>query len=331
MKNLSIQQISACVKGTIIGNGSIMVSSAERPENALARHITFIADKKIEKLWENSKALAAVVSRNTALKPGPGRAFIMVDNVDLAMCRILSLFAPRSPEFEKDIHPAAIIDQSAEVGPGTRIGAGSYIGAGCKIGNSVTIYPNVTILDRCTIGSGTTIWPGTVIRENCHIGNSVIIHSNANIGADGFGFVKCPEEGLVKVPHIGNVIIGSNVEIGSGTCIDRAKFSSTLIGDGCKIDNLVQIGHNCIIGENCIIAGNSGLAGSVKLGRGVLIGGGSSIKDHVSLGDLASVGGGSGVLSDVAAGDAVLGYPALNAKQTLKHWAAVKAANRSIL
>lgn len=324
MKNFSVQTLCTYLNGETVGKASLIVSSPERLEIALPHQITFIGHKKFEKLWSKSKALVAIVNKNITIEPGKEKAFIKVDNVELAMCRLLELFAPDQPVFDNDIHPSAIIHPTAKIGKTTRVGAGVYIGAGCILGDAITIYPNVTLLDECTIGDNTIIWPGTVIRERCKIGNNSIIHSNATIGADGFGFIKCPEKGLVKVPHIGNVIIGNNVEIGAATCIDRAKFSSTIIGDGCKIDNLVQIGHNCIVGKYCIIAGNSGLAGSVTLGNGVIIGGGSSIKDHVTLGDGVTVGGGSGVVSDIPARKTVLGYPAIDGKLALKQWAIMK-------
>jgi UDP-3-O-[3-hydroxymyristoyl] glucosamine N-acyltransferase len=129
---------------------------------------------------------------------------------------------------------------------------------------------------------------------------------------------------LAKIPQIGNVIIGNGVEIGSGSCVDRGKFSSTILGDGCKIDNLVQIGHNSVLGRFCIMAGNSGLAGSVTLGDGVMIGGSASIKDHVTIGDRAIVGAGSGVTCDIPAGKTMLGYPAVEARTALKQWAILK-------
>ena len=129
---------------------------------------------------------------------------------------------------------------------------------------------------------------------------------------------------MVKIPHIGNVIIGNNVEIGANSSVDRAKFSSTILGDGCKIDNLVQIAHNCILGRSCIMAGSSGLAGSVTLGDGVVIGGASSIKDHVTIGSGAVVGGGSGVMGDVPAGKTVVGYPATDARDMFRQWVALK-------
>ena len=206
----------------------------------------------------------------------------------------------------------------------SKIGANAYIGPNVVLGENVTIYPNVTLLDEVTIGSNTVIWSGAVVRERCHIGSNCIIHPNATIGADGFGFRPCPERGLVKIPQIGNVVIGNNVEIGANSCVDRGKFSSTILGDGCKIDNLVQIGHNSKLGKFCIMAGNSGLAGSVTLGNGVIIGGSASIKDHTTIGDGAIVGAGSGVTGDIAAGKTMIGYPAVEARTALKQWAILK-------
>ena len=157
------------------------------------------------------------------------------------------------------------------------------------------------------------------------IGNDCIFHNNVSIGADGFGFRPSPDgNGLIKIKHIGNVIIGNNVEIGANSCVDKAKFNSTIVGDGCKIDNLVQIGHNSVLGKSCIMAGSSGLAGTVTLGDGVVIGGGAKIRDHITLGSGVKVGAGSGVITDVEPGKTVLGYPASDSRDTLKQWLALK-------
>jgi UDP-3-O-[3-hydroxymyristoyl] glucosamine N-acyltransferase len=324
MKSYSIQEINNVLQGVILGTTLQTITAAEQLEEATDSEISFIGNKKYEKLWITSKACVAVVNEDIAIEPGENRAFIKVKNADLAMSQILELFALPTPEFLVDIHPSAVVDNTAIIGIGTKIGAGSYIGPKVKIGENTTIYPNVTILDECTIGKNTVIWPGTVVRERCHIGNDCIIHPNATIGADGFGFRPCPEKGLVKIPQIGNVIIGNNVEIGANSCIDRGKFSSTVLGDGCKIDNLVQIGHNSKLGRFCIMAGNSGLAGSVTLGNGVIIGGSASIKDHTTIGDGAVIGAGSGVTCDIAAGKTMLGYPAVEARDALKQWAILK-------
>ena len=324
MKSYTILEINEVLKGVIAGSTSQTITAPEQLEIANESEISFIGNKKYEKLWETSKACVAIVNEDISIEPGENRAFIKVKNADLAMSQVLEMFAPSTPIFAQDIHPTAVIDDSAVLGTGVRIGAGSYIGPKVSIGNNTTIYANVTILDECTIGKNTVIWPGTVIRERCHIGSDCIIHPNATIGADGFGFRPCAERGLVKIPQIGNVIIGNNVEIGANTCVDRGKFSSTILGDGCKIDNLVQIGHNSKLGKFCIMAGNSGLAGSVTLGNGVIIGGSASIKDHTTIGDGAIVGAGSGVTGDIPAGKTMLGYPAVEARDALKQWAILK-------
>ncbi|WP_320814853.1 UDP-3-O-(3-hydroxymyristoyl)glucosamine N-acyltransferase [Flavobacterium sp.] len=324
MKSYSVQEINEILEGTLIGSTSYKISAPEQLEAASETEISFIGNKKYEKLWASSKACVAVVNENISIEPGDNKAFIKVKNADLAMSQVLELFAPPAPIFKHDIHPTAVIDETASIENGVKIGAGCYVGPNTKIGENSIIYPNVTILDECTIGKNTVIWSGTVIRERCHLGNNCIIHPNATIGADGFGFRPDPEKGLVKIPQIGNVIIGNNVEIGANSCIDRGKFSSTVLGDGCKIDNLVQIGHNSKLGMFCIMAGNSGLAGSVTLGNGVIIGGSASIKDHVTIGDGAIVGAGSGVTGDIEAGKVMLGYPAVEARDALKQWAILK-------
>ncbi|MFY7987772.1 MAG: UDP-3-O-(3-hydroxymyristoyl)glucosamine N-acyltransferase [Flavobacterium sp.] len=324
MKQFTIEEINDVLKGTIVGSITTKITAPEQLEVANETEISFIGNKKYEKFWATSKACVAVVNEDISIVPGENRAFIKVKNADLAMSQVLTLFAPPRPVFKTDIHPTATIDESAKIGTAAKIGANCYVGPNVTIGENTILYPNVTILDECTIGKNTTIWSGAVVRERCHIGNDCIIHSNATIGADGFGFRPDPEKGLVKIPQIGNVIIGNNVEIGANTCVDRGKFSSTVIGNGCKIDNLVQIAHNCKLGQFCILAGKSGLAGSVTLGNGVIIGGSASIKDHTTIGDGAIIGAGSGVTGDVEAGKTVLGYPAIDAKDALRQWAILK-------
>lgn len=324
MKSYSVNEINTVLNGTIVGNTNQQVTGTEQLSKAQINHISFIGNKKYEKLWEKSAASVAVVNIDISIEPGENRAFIQVPDADLAMSQILELFASPMPEFAVDIHPTAVIDDSAKIGNGVKVGAGCYVGPRTEIGDGTILYPNVTVLDDCIIGKQTTIWSGTVVRERSKIGHQCIIHPNATIGADGFGFRPCAERGLVKIPQIGDVVIGNQVEIGANACVDRGKFSSTIIGDGCKIDNLVQIGHNSELGMFCIMAGNSGLAGSVKLGNGVIIGGSASIKDHTTIGDRAVIGAGSGVTGDVEAGKTMLGYPALEARDTLKQWAIMK-------
>ena len=329
MISFSIEDINAFVNGEVVGTTTHKITGLEQIQKATENQATFIGNRKFAALWKDSKASLAIVNDNLDIEPGENRVLIKVKNADLTMAKLLESFTPKAPHFETEIHPAAIIDASAKIGAGTRVGAGSYIGKDVVLGENVTIYPNVTILDETTIGDHTTIWSGTVIRERSVIGSHCIFHNNVSIGADGFGYRPSDDgRGLVKIPHIGNVVIGNAVEIGANSCVDRGKFSSTILGDGCKIDNLVQIAHNCVLGRSCIMAGSSGLAGSVTLGDGVIIGGSASIKDHTTIHSGATVGAGSGVMNDVAAGKTVLGYPAVDSREMLKQWVALRKLAR---
>jgi UDP-3-O-[3-hydroxymyristoyl] glucosamine N-acyltransferase len=325
MKSYTITEINQILMGELAGDTSQLIDGPEQLDKAGIHHITFIGNQKYVRLWETSKASAAIVDEKLIVEPGENRALIRVKDADLAMAKLLEVFNPALPKFDEDIHPTAVVHQTATIGKGCKIGAGCFVGRDVILGDDVTLYPHVTIFDETKIGSGTVIWSGTVIRERCEIGSHCIFHSNVSIGADGFGYrMREDGRGLVKIPHIGNVVVGHGVEIGANSCVDRGKFSSTIIGDGCKIDNLVQIAHNCVLGRSCIMAGNSGLAGSVTLGDGVIIGGSASIKDHITIHSGATVGAGSGVMNDVPAGKTVLGYPARDSKEMLKQWVAMR-------
>lgn len=325
MKSFTIEELTNILGGEIVGTTDQSILGLAEIDKADNSQITFIGSRKYAQKWENSNASVAIVNAELQVEPGDNRAFIKVKNADLAMAELLEIFTEDTPYFDEDIHPSAVIDKTAQIGNNTKIGAGCYIGKDVVLGEGVIIYPNVTILDETRIGDHTVIWSGTVIRERTKIGNNCIFQINVSIGADGFGYRPSEDgRGLVKIPHIGNVVIGNDVEIGANTSIDRAKFSSTILGDGCKIDNQVQIAHNCVLGRSCIMAGASGLAGSVTLGDGVVIGGSASIKDHTTIHSGATVGAGSGVLADVPAGKTVLGYPAADARDKLKEWVATR-------
>jgi len=325
MKQYTTEHINQAVNGTLSGSPTIMITGVEQISEATTNQLTFIGGKKYIKLWDQSHASAAIVNDFLDIEPGKNRALMRVADADLALASALQLFEPEPPKCEPGIHLTAVVDPTAEIGKGAAIGAGCYIGSRVVIGTNTKLYPNVTVLDDSTIGSHTIIWSGTVIRERCWIGNFCIIHPNVTIGADGFGYRPSSDgRSLTKIPQIGSVIIGNRVEIGAGSCIDRGKFSATSIGDGTKIDNLIQIAHNCKLGRSCVMAGQSGLAGSVTLGDGVMIGGGARIKDHVTIGDGAKLGGNAGVMSDVAPGKTLFGFPADDYRQTLRLWAAQK-------
>ncbi|TVZ55230.1 UDP-3-O-[3-hydroxymyristoyl] glucosamine N-acyltransferase [Lutibacter sp. Hel_I_33_5] len=327
MISFTIEEINSLVNGELQGNCKEKINAPEQIEKAKRGQITFIGNRKYAKMWASSNASAAIIDKDLEIELGDNKAFIKVENADLAMAILLDAFLPETPHFETEIHPTAVIDKTALIGKGCKVGANSYIGKNVVLEDNIIIYPNVSIFDDTSIGHHSVVWSGTVIRERSVIGNHCIFHTNVSIGADGFGY-RPSEQGLTKIPHIGNVVIGNYVEIGANTCIDRAKFSSTILGDGCKIDNLVQIGHNSVLGKYCLMSGNSGLAGSVTLGDGVIIGGSASIKDHTTIHSGATVGAGSGVIADVAAGKTVVGYPATDAREMMKQWVALRKLAR---
>lgn len=330
MKSFTIEEINEILNGDLQGTTNEKINGPEQLEKAEKNHITFIGSRKFIKLWDTSKASAAIVNDNLKIEAGENRALIRVKNADLAMAKLLEVFDPGPPQFDEEIHDTAVIHETAKIGKACKIGAGCFVGKDVILSDGVVLYPNVTILDETKIGPATIIWSGTVIRERSEIGAYCIFHTNVSIGADGFGYRPSEDgRGLTKIPQIGNVVIGNAVEIGANSCVDRGKFSSTIIGDGCKIDNLVQIAHNCVMGRACIMAGHSGLAGSVTLGDGVIIGGSASIKDHVTIESGAIVGAGSGVMNNVAAGKTVLGYPAADSRETLKQWVALRKLGKS--
>ena len=328
----TVTQITEKINGSIIGNSDIEITGPEQLEKANETQITFIGSKAYVKKWVDSKASVAIVDEKIEVEAIEGKAIIKVKNADLAMAKVLEMYEPEPPVFDNDIHPTAVVHETAKLGAGCKIGANSYIGKNVVLGNGVLVYPNVTIMDETTVGDGTVFWPNAVIREKTVIGAMCIFHSNCSIGSDGFGFRPAENgQGLVKVPQIGNVVIGNGVEIGSNSSIDRAKFSSTILGDGCKIDNQVQIGHNSVLGRSCIMAGASGLAGSVTLGDGVIIGGGARVKDHITVGSMVTIGANSGVMSNLEDGATVLGFPAANSRETLKLWAQLRKIGKGKL
>lgn len=325
MAILPLHTLARAVSGTLEGEGDLTISGLETLDLAEPGQLTFLGGRKYVSQWATSRASAAIVNADLVVEPGPGRALIRVANADLAMAEVLALFEPPAPVPGAGVHPAATVDPTAVLGPGVSIGAGCYVGAGVHIGAGSKLYPNVTVLDKTQIGARCILWSGVVVRDRCEIGDGVILHLNVSIGGDGFGYRPSADgRSLVKIPHIGTVQLGAGVEIGANSCVDRGKFSATRIGDGTKIDNLVQIGHNCRIGRSCVIAACTGVAGSVTLGDGVMVGGCVALKDHITVGNGARIGGGSGVVGDVEAGATVVGYPAMDHQQTLRQWAALK-------
>jgi len=322
---MTIEQLAELVDGEVRGAAEVSIAGVEVLDRAEAEQLTFIGDEAHAKRWPDSEARAALVRRDLDISPGEGRVLIAVDNVDLALAKVLETFAP------PPVLPNDGVDDSAEVNPTARIAASARIGPLCVIGSHVQIGPgavlhnSVTVMDHGVLGAECVLWPGVVVRERCSVGDRTIIHPNVTIGSDGFGYRPSSDDrGLVKIPQIGSVEIGRDVELGAGTCIDRAKVGATTVGDGTKIDNLVQVGHNCRIGRSVVIAGLTAVAGSVDIGDGVQIGGGCDLKDHIAIGAGARIAGGAQVMSDVPAGETWAGSPAQEFHKAGREYAAIR-------
>jgi UDP-3-O-[3-hydroxymyristoyl] glucosamine N-acyltransferase len=307
----STTEISRRVDGQLSGPADLAICGAGELHEAEPGQITFIGDAKHCRHWPESSASAALVGADLAVEAGNNRALIRVPDADLAMVTVLEMFAPPAQIQPVGVHPAATVDPSAVLGENVSVGPHAVIGRDAKVDDRTVIHAGVVLLDDVTVGADCVVWPGTVVRERCRIGENCILHPNVTIGADGFGFRPSADGSrIVKIPHIGSVVIGRDVEIGAGTCVDRGKFSATSIGDGTKIDNLCQIAHNCWIGRGCLIAGCTAIGGSVRIGDGTIIGGNVSVKDHLTIGNRVILAARSGVINDVPDGVTWGGTPA---------------------
>ena len=322
----SARAIADRVGGELVGVADLPVIGMATFAEATERHAVLIRDAKHLGQWPACKARVALVDRKLALEPGPGRALIRVADADVALISTLLLFAPPAARPPSGVHPTACIGAEAVLGSGVAIGPGVTIGARARIGAGCILHARVVIYDDCVLGPGCELHSGVVVRESCELGAKVVIHPNAVIGADGFSFKPDPGgRGLLKVPQIGIVRIGDDVEIGACTCIDRATFGATVIGAGTKIDNLCQIGHNCQIGRCCAFAAQVGVAGSAVVGDGVLLGGKTAIRDHMTVGAGAQIAACAAVMNDVPPGARWAGYPACDGRDTMRQIAAARA------
>jgi UDP-3-O-[3-hydroxymyristoyl] glucosamine N-acyltransferase len=247
------------------------------------------------------------------------KPIIRVKNPKFAFAQALRVFAPE-PKVFQGIHPTANIGVKTQLGKNVSVHANSVIGEGCSIGDNVVIFPFVFIGDGVHIGNDSVVYPQVTIHDRTEIGENVIIHSGTVIGTDGFGYMFI-EDRHYKIPQIGRVIIGDDVEIGANVTIDRARTGTTRIGRGTKIDNLVHIGHNCNIGEHCVIVAQVGVSGSVDIGKGVILAGQVGVKDHVTIGDGAIVAANSGVIGNIAPGAFVSGHYARPHQQEMRAYA----------
>ncbi len=328
-KEFLTSELAQRVNGTLRGPGEIVITGVQAIADAGPNDITFITSGKYGWQWGKSRAAAAVVTKGvepTEIESAKQiRPLIFVPDADVAMIQLLELFQPLPLLPELGVHPTAFVHPSVSLGKGVRIGPHVSIDANSSIGDGAVLFAGAQIYQQVQIGAGSIIHGCAVIQHNCKIGRGVILHQNVSIGADGFGYRPNPNgAGLLKVPHIGNVIIEDGVEIGANTCVDRAKFGSTIIAAGAKLDNLCQIGHNARIGRCTVIAACAAISGSVIIGDGVQLGVAVGVSDHITIGNGAKIGALAFVMRDVPAGETYLGYPADEAQSVLRQWASVR-------
>jgi len=302
----TLLELAELVGGQVVGDPGIRIKGLGTLETAHEGQITFLANPRYAAKVADTRASAVVLA--SGANPF-GRNAIVVGNPYLAFAKLLTIFTTR-PRVPRGIMPGAIIGEEVAIGEFASIHPGAVVGDRVVIGERVTLHPNVTLYDDVVLGDDVTLHSGVSVREGCRIGNRVIIHNGATIGSDGFGYAP-DGAAYFKIPQIGIVIVEDDVEIGANSAVDRAALEATRVGRGTKIDNLVQVGHNCVIGEDCIIVGQAGIAGSTRLGKHVTLGGQVAIAGHLTIGDGAMISGKSGVMSDVAPGEVLSGTPAM--------------------
>jgi len=319
----SASQIALLVNGKVEGDASVSVDSFGKIEEARAGQLSFLANPKYEEFLYSTNASVIIINADYELKKPVSAALIRVQDAYTAFATLLGKYQEMMTQKLSGVQEPSYIAKTASYGQQVFIGAFAYIGENVKIGNDTKIFPNAFIGDNVTIGNKTIIHPGVKIYHGAVIGNNVAIHAGTVIGSDGFGFAPQLDGTYKKVPQIGNVVIGDNVEIGSNCSIDRATIGSTVIHAGAKLDNLIQIAHNVEIGSFTVIAAQSGISGSTKIGKNVMIGGQAGIVGHVLIADGTKINAQSGVTKSIKEpNQAVSGSPAFEYGATLRSQAA---------
>lgn len=307
-------QIAAMIGGKVEGDGNAAVSTFAKIEEGHAGALSFLSNPKYDHYLYTTESTIVLVKTDFALEQPVKATLIRVDDPYAAIASLLDIAQQAlEPKYE-GVEQPCFISEGVEVPEDAYIGAFAYIGRGVKLGRNVKIFPQAYLGDNVVVGDDSVIKPGVKIYHNCHIGNRCIIHAGCVIGADGFGFAPTPD-GYKKIPQLGNVEVEDDVEIGANTTIDRAMMGSTVIGCDTKLDNLIQIGHNCRIGSRNVMAAQVGIAGSARVGNGCMFGGQVGIGGHISVGDNVQLGAQSGVASNIRDGQTLLGSPAYDVKK----------------
>ena len=308
-KMISLQEIAQAINGEIVGDTNCMISGVASLLEAKAGDISFVGNKKYASQVSSCQSSAVIVGKDFNTNDAGNCSLIVCDIPNLGFAKAIALFAPPPIEYKPEIHPAAVVAESASIGEGTHIGPCAVIGENVVIGSNSVIDAGTVICNEVKIGDNVLIYPNVSIRERCILGNRIIIHPGTVIGSDGFGFEAGPT-GIIKIPQVGIVQIDDDVEIGGNCTIDRARFGKTWLKMGVKLDNQVHVAHNVEVGEFSMLIGQSGIAGSTKIGQGVIVAAQAGINGHITLGNGSRIAGKAGVVKDVPPGATVVGTPA---------------------
>jgi len=302
----TINQINKIIGGKVFGDDTLLVTGVSSLENADEGDISFVKNETFVNKALETKASAIVSHRSIAETE---KTQIIVDNPLISFIKLLKVVSAQKQRQPRNIHPSAVISKNCSIGNNISVGANVVICENSRIGNNSVIYPNTYIGTNCNIGDDTILYPNVTILDEVTIGKRAIIHSGSTIGDDGFGFIQVNGKHL-KIPQVGTVEIGDDVEIGSNVTIARATLDKTIIKSGVKIDNHSHVAHNVYIGEDTMLIAYAKLSGGIKVGKNVMIAGDVSIVDNLKIGDNSTIGAGSGVMHDVEAGSVVWGSPA---------------------
>lgn len=310
------KQIADFLNGEIIGNPDVEVESFAKIEEGKPRTIAFLSNPKYTHYIYETKADIVLVNNDFTADKSISATLIKVPDAYAALASLLDMVNNLTPK-KTGIEDMSFVSPTAKLGTNVYVGAFTYIGEKAQVGENTRIYPQVYIGENVKIGNNVLIYPGVKIYHNCVIDDNCILHSGVIIGADGFGFSQ--QEGVYhKIQQIGNVVLEENVEVGANTTIDRAVLGSTIIRKGVKLDNLIQIAHNCEIGRHTVMAAQVGIAGSTKIGESCVLGGQVGIGGHITIGSKSQIGAQSGIISNTPEGSEIMGSPAYPIKNFFK-------------
>jgi len=323
----TLAELAARVGGVVEGDGSLRIERVQGLEDAGPGDLSFLANRKYRRAFEESRAAAVIVGPNEAVPSG--RTVVRAPDPYLAFAKASTAFHP-PPQAAPEMAREAVVHPSARVHPSAQVMPLAFVGQGAEVGARTVLYPGVFVGADARVGDDCILYPNTVVREGCLVGHRCILQPGCVVGSDGFGFAFDMEgEGgsgprHYKLPQAGIAVIEDDVELGANTCVDRATLGRTVVGRGSKLDNLVQVAHNVRLGPLCLLAGQVGIAGSTRIGMGAIFGGQSGAIGHLDIGDGVRVGAQSGVLGDMPAGETCTGYPAVPQAEWLRAVTAVR-------